>query len=132
MDSDQGAPVNPCPPPRDDPRARGARGARPAEERNSASCTLGAGDRARRAARWAALAARALRRTSRTGRGLRLDFDAGPGVEDELRSLVALETECCAFAQWSVSAADRQLTVEVSGDSAAAAAAAQALFSELA
>jgi hypothetical protein len=105
---------------------------RPADEGTSATCTLGAGDQARRAARWAALAARALRRAARTGRGLRLDFDAGPGVEDELRSLVALETECCAFAQWSVSAADRQLTVEVSGDSEETAAAARALFSELA
>ena len=95
------------------------------------ACTLGTGDRAQRAARWEALTGRALRRVSRTGRGLRLDFDAGPGVEHELRSLVALERECCAFAQWSVSAAGRRLTLEVGGDSEEAVAAAQALFPAL-
>jgi hypothetical protein len=103
-----------------------------AERNPAAACTLGAGDRAQRAARWQALTARALRQASQTGRGLRLDFDAGPGVEDELRSLVALEAECCAFARWSVSTAGGQLTVEVSGDTAEAVAAAQALFPALA
>jgi len=95
------------------------------------ACTLGTGDRARRAARWAALTARALRQASRTERGLRLVFGAGPGVEDELRSLAALERDCCAFARWSVTAADRRLTLEVSGDSEEAVAAAQALFPAL-
>ena len=101
-------------------------------DQGSPACTLGPDDRAPRAARWAALTARALRQASRTERGLRLDFDAGPGIGDELRSLVALETECCAFARWSVSAAGRQLTLKVSGDSAEAVAAAQALFPALA
>lgn len=95
------------------------------------ACTLGTGDRAQRAARWEALAARALRQASRTERGLCLVFDADPGVEDELRSLIALERECCGFARWSVSAAGRRLTLEISGDSQAAAAAAQALFPAL-
>ena len=95
------------------------------------ACTLGTGDRAQRAARWEELTARALRRASRTERGLRLVFGADPGVEDELRSLVALERECCAFAQWSVSAAGRRLTLEVGGDSEEAVAAAQALFPAL-
>jgi len=92
------------------------------------ACTLGTGDRAQRAARWGALAARALRQASRTEHGLRLVFGAGPGVEDELRSLVALERECCAFARWSVTAGGRRVTLEVSGDSQEAAAAAQALL----
>jgi len=95
------------------------------------ACTLGTGDRAQRAARWEALTARALQEASRTERGLRLVFGADPGVEDELRSLVALERECCAFAQWSVSAAGRRLTLEVGGDSEEAVAAAQALFPAL-
>jgi hypothetical protein len=98
----------------------------------AAACTLGTGDRAQRAARWEALTARALRQASRTERGLRLVFDAGPGVEDELRSLIALERECCGFARWSVSAAGRRLTLEVSADSEEAVAAAQALFPALA
>ena len=94
------------------------------------ACTLGTSDRAQRAARWEALAARALRQASRTERGLCLVFGAA-GVEDELRSLIALERECCGFARWSVSAAGRRLTLEISGDSQAAAAAAQALFPAL-
>jgi hypothetical protein len=95
------------------------------------ACTLGTGDRVQRAARWAALTARALRQASRTERGLRLVFTASPGAEDELRSLVALERECCAFARWSVSSAGRRLTLEVSGDSEEAVGAAQALFPAL-
>jgi hypothetical protein len=130
MGSDQESPVNTFHAPRDYPPARAVRST---DENNPAvACTLGAGDRAQRAARWESLTARALRRASRTGRGLRLDFDAGPGVEDELRPLVALETECCAFARWSVSAAGGQLTVEISEDSEAAVAAARALFPALA
>jgi hypothetical protein len=130
MGSDQGSPVTSGRPRHDHPLAVGVPSA---DAGNPAvACTLGAGDRAQRAARWEALTGRALRGASRTGRGLRLDFDAGPGVEDELRSLVALETECCAFARWSVSAAGGQLTVEISGDSEAAVAAARALFPALA
>jgi hypothetical protein len=130
MGSDQGSPATSCHSRHDHPPAVGVPSA--GDDHPAAACTLGAGDRAQRAARWEALTGRALRRVSRTGRGLRLDFDAGPGVEDELRSLVALETECCAFARWSVSAAGGQLTVEVSGDSEEAAAAARALFPALA
>ena len=96
------------------------------------ACTLGPDDRAQRAARWDALTARALRQASRTERGLRLIFSAGPGVGDELRSLVALERDCCAFAQWSVSTAGGQVTVEISGDRQEAVMAAQALFPALA
>jgi len=59
------------------------------------------------------------------------DVVAGPGVADELRSLAALERECCAFARWSVSASGRRLTLEVSGDSEEAVAAARALFPAL-
>ncbi|HTT00247.1 MAG TPA: hypothetical protein VMI33_26910 [Streptosporangiaceae bacterium] len=96
------------------------------------ACTLGSGDRAQRAARWTALAARALRRAERTDRGLRLEFRTGPGVADELRALAELERECCAFATWSLRPAGDQLTLEVTGDSPEAVAAAQALFPALA
>ena len=130
MDGDQGSPVTSCHSRHDHPPTVGVPSA--GDDHPAVACTLGAGDRAQRAARWEALTGRALRRASRTGRGLRLDFDAGPGVEDELRSLVVLETECCAFARWSVSAAGGQLTVEVSGDSEEAVAAARALFPTLA
>src|SRR5215831_9430170 len=117
MGRDQGALVNPFHPPHDDSRALGVRSA---DEKNSVACTLEPGDRAPRAARWAALTARALRQASRTERGLRLTFGAGPGVGDELRSLVALERGCCAFAQWSVSITGDRVTVEISGDTAEA------------
>jgi hypothetical protein len=92
------------------------------------ACTLGREDRVQRAARWATLAARALQQASRTERGLRLVFGVGPGVEGELRSLVELERECCAFAEWSVRPAGGQLTVEVSADTKEAVTAVQALL----
>jgi hypothetical protein len=34
--------------------------------------------------------------------GLRLTFRADRGVLDELRSLVAVERRCCAWARWDV------------------------------
>ena len=96
------------------------------------ACSLGAGDLARRAARWQALAARALRRASPTERGVRLVFSAGPGVAGELRALVALERDCCGFADWSVREDGDELTLEVNGDGEGAAAAVRAMVPALA
>ncbi len=95
------------------------------------ACSLGQDDLAGRAERWRSLAARALVRASRTERGMRLVFDSGPGVADELEALAALERDCCAFATWSVRADGGELALEVSGGSETAAAAVQSMFAAL-
>jgi MerR family transcriptional regulator, copper efflux regulator len=92
------------------------------------ACSLGQDEGAQRAARWKALTARALVKRSPTDRGLQLAFDAGPGVAEELSSLVDLERECCAFAAWSVHPSGGQLILEAAGDSHEAATAIQAMF----
>jgi hypothetical protein len=92
------------------------------------ACSLGQDEGAQRAARWKALSARALADVSPTERGLRLVFDAGPGVAGELSSLVDLERECCAFAAWSVRPSGGQLILDVAGDSDEAAVAIQTMF----
>ncbi len=66
-----------------------------------------------------------------TERGLRLVFRREGGVEDEVRELAALERECCAFADWSVSVTDGSVALEVSGASGEAIAAVQAMFADL-
>jgi hypothetical protein len=66
------------------------------------ACTLSAADYASRRDRWVALASRGLRESRSTKTGMRLRFQALPGVLAELDYLAAHERECCAFAQWSV------------------------------
>jgi hypothetical protein len=95
------------------------------------ACSLGQSGLAQRTERWQALYARALSQKSATRRGLRLVFDARPGVADELEALAALERECCAFATWSVRAEDAELTLEISGDSEEAVAAVRSMFATL-
>jgi hypothetical protein len=77
------------------------------------ACTLGANDLAALAQRW-----RTIRREAGLGRqttreGLRLEFRAAAGVEDELRALVAVESECCAWATWNVERQAERLSVVV-------------------
>ena len=64
------------------------------------ACTLTAGGLAAQRRRWEQLMARALTARTETADGLRLSFR--PEAEDELRALVAVETECCAWAAWTV------------------------------
>ncbi len=42
--------------------------------------------------------------------------DAEDGVEDELLALVAVERECGTSADWSLSVADEELTLEIAAD----------------
>jgi hypothetical protein len=95
------------------------------------ACSLEQGDLAERRVRWQELGARASVEVASTARGLRLVFRRDPGAEDELRELAALERECCAFAAWTVSAADGSVVLEISGDSAEAIAAVQSMFGSL-
>jgi hypothetical protein len=66
------------------------------------ACTLSSSDLAAQAGRWEQIIARAMTERTETGDGLRLSFRAEPGVEEELRRLVAVESECCRWAAWAV------------------------------
>jgi hypothetical protein len=60
------------------------------------TCTLNGQDLARQRGRWQALGFH----RELTDDGLRLTFDRPD--EAELRELVALENDCCAWARWTV------------------------------
>jgi hypothetical protein len=49
-----------------------------------------------------------------TDGGLRVRFRTSPAAERELRALVAVEGECCAWADWRVEASEEELVLEVS------------------
>jgi hypothetical protein len=77
------------------------------------ACTLTSGDLAAQGEGWARLAARAMTGRALTADGLRVSFRAEAGVEDELRRLVAVEKECCAWAAWAVLAGGGEVVLEV-------------------
>jgi hypothetical protein len=95
------------------------------------ACSLEPEDSAERWTRWRTLAARGVVDVVPTDTGLRLIFRAGGRVEDELLALVALERECCAFADWSVRAGGEQVVLDVSGDSDEAIAAVHGMLGSL-
>lgn len=79
------------------------------------ACSLAAGDLRERAERWRALAANALvDRAARDGEA-HFTFASSAGTEAELRELVRLEGECCAFLDMTVTAADDGLQLAISG-----------------
>jgi hypothetical protein len=75
------------------------------------ACTLGVADLAAQGRRWQRLLARTLTGRAETADGLRLTFR--PEAEDELRALVAVETECCAWAAWTVEPAAGAVVLDV-------------------
>ena len=77
------------------------------------ACTLTASDLAAQGAGWARLAELAMTGRELTDDGLRVSFRASAGVQDELRRLVAVENECCAWASWSVRADGGEVVLEV-------------------
>jgi hypothetical protein len=77
------------------------------------ACSLSTKGLAEQAGRWARLAARALTGRALTADGLRLGFRPEPGIEEELRALVAVETRCCPWATWTVQASQTQLALDV-------------------
>jgi hypothetical protein len=77
------------------------------------ACTLGARDLARQAERWKSLLAEAGSRRVVTERGLRVYFRGSESVERELRELVAVEVECCAWAEWTVEPHEGELLLEI-------------------
>src|SRR6516164_1710106 len=66
------------------------------------ACTLSSAGLAAQAGRWERLVARAMTECTQTADGLRMSFRPEPGVEDELRGLVAVENDCCSWAAWAV------------------------------
>src|SRR6516165_5675688 len=77
------------------------------------ACSLTTDGLAEQAGRWARLAARALIAQAKTADGLRLVFRPEPGIEEELRALVAVETRCCPWATWTVQARGTELALDV-------------------
>jgi len=77
------------------------------------ACALTPADLAAQGGRWEQLAARAMTERTQTGHGLRLAFRPEPGAEQQLRALVAVETECCPWADWTVKTNDGQVVLEV-------------------
>jgi hypothetical protein len=69
-------------------------------ESTPVACTLTPASLADQAGRWKQLIARAGTGRTETAAGLRLSFR--PEAEDDLRALVAVETECCQWATWTV------------------------------
>jgi hypothetical protein len=66
------------------------------------ACSLDAGGLRTQERRWAELLRGAGLDRAATVEGVALTFRASPDVERELRELVAVENECCAWAQWEV------------------------------
>jgi hypothetical protein len=77
------------------------------------ACALTRTDLAAQSARWQRLATRALTGRADTSDGVRLSFRPGPGVEADLRELVATERECCPWAEWTVQAGNQQVVLSV-------------------
>jgi hypothetical protein len=67
------------------------------------ACTLGARDLQSQRDRWTEIRRHAGLERIETEDGLSLLFAAEPGVEEELRELVAVENDCCGWADWTVS-----------------------------
>jgi hypothetical protein len=92
------------------------------------ACTLTSDDLAIQAGAWRRLRDASQLGLDETGDGIRLRFRTDPGVEDELRRLVAIENVCCSWAAWSVQADADQAAVLVISSSGEGVEAARALF----
>ena len=84
-------------------------------ETTPVACTLTASGLAAQAGRWERLLARAMTGRAETADGVRLSFRPGPGTEEELRALVAVEAECCAWATWTVRRTAGEIVLDVHG-----------------
>jgi hypothetical protein len=77
------------------------------------ACTLGRTDLSRQRGRWLELAGRTRVERTELPNGLRLVFADAPGVGDRLDELVAVERECCSFADWDLISGEGAVTLEV-------------------
>ncbi|HEX6930775.1 MAG TPA: hypothetical protein VF162_01430 [Streptosporangiaceae bacterium] len=76
------------------------------------ACSLTPTDLAEQGGRWERLAALALTERAETEHGLRLSFRPEPGVDEELRQLVAVENDCCRWAKWTVDTRAGQIVLD--------------------
>jgi hypothetical protein len=81
---------------------------------SAVACSLAAADRGAQIDSWKQLARRAMTQRAQTARGLRVSFRTGPGIEDSLRQLAAVESECCSWATWAVERHDEEVVLDVS------------------
>lgn len=77
------------------------------------ACSLTPANLAAQSERWAQLAGRAMTERAETAHGLRLSFRLESGVEEQLRKLVAVENECCPWADWRLETHDGQIVLDV-------------------
>jgi hypothetical protein len=77
------------------------------------ACTLDSAGFATQVDRWTQVLARAVIEPVETEDGIRIHFRAGSGVEQELRELVGVESECCSWASWGVDASGDGLVLRV-------------------
>lgn len=77
------------------------------------ACGLTSADLAAQTGRWEQLAAQAMTGRAETAHGLRISFRHEPGAEDKLRELVAVETQCCPWAEWTVERSAEQIVLDV-------------------
>jgi hypothetical protein len=75
------------------------------------ACTLSSAGLATQRRRWEQLIARTMTGRAETAVGLRISFL--PDAEDELRALVAVETDCCPWATWTVERATGTIVLHV-------------------
>src|SRR5215472_5209565 len=81
--------------------------------RRAVACSLTPAGLAKQADRWRRLASRAMTDRTETAGGVRIRFRPEPGGEEELRKLVAVESECCPWADWTVEADAGQVVLDV-------------------
>lgn len=77
------------------------------------ACTLTSAALAAQASRWELLAGRAMTERAETAHGLRLSFRPEPAADEELRTLVAMEKQCCAWADWTVETRAGQIVLDI-------------------
>jgi hypothetical protein len=77
------------------------------------ACSLTSAGLAAQGERWERLAARAMTERAETAGGLRISFHPEPGAEEELRHLVAVESQCCPWAAWTVEKEEGQIVLDV-------------------
>jgi hypothetical protein len=84
------------------------------------SCTLTAEELAERVRDWSAVGSRALLdRHAEDGRSL-LRYRGDAGIREELRRLIGLEGQCCAFLTFDLAEQETDLVLTISGAGAEA------------
>ena len=75
------------------------------------ACTLSDTDLKSQRERWLALGENFGLGREETEDGLRLSFRSHPAIRQELDALVAVENECCSWADWSVDGEEEVLVM---------------------